>query len=105
MKKYRMKWAIELEKTVNAKSVQEAIEKIENVDCQHAGEYVTDSFVITDMDEIEEYGPYTICGIEISKRHAKKLAKSIYDILSKGPIRKQDVEIINQMKEIIKEEK
>jgi len=51
-KKYRVVWRIELEKTFFAKDVEDAIVVVENVDCQHDGEYVSDSFEIVKVEEV-----------------------------------------------------
>ena len=48
---YRVVWQIELEAEVEAKSEEDAVEIIENIDCQHDGSYVEDSFEIVKVEK------------------------------------------------------
>jgi len=48
MKKYLIKWKIELEKEVEANSEEEARVIVENIDCQHDGDYIENSFEFLD---------------------------------------------------------
>jgi len=41
---------------------------------------------------------FTICGVEISRNHAIRLARMIHKILIKEPIRYQDREAIDEMR-------
>lgn len=52
MPKYKLKWMIELEKIVEAKDITEAEEQAFDMDCQHTGEYVKDSFEILSLQKI-----------------------------------------------------
>jgi len=53
VKKYRVLWRIALEATVDAESEEDAKEQIEDVDCQHEGSYIEDSFDFLKVEEIE----------------------------------------------------
>ena len=50
MFKYRVVWQIHLEKDFDVNSEEEAIIEAENVDCQHDGNYVEDSFEIVKVE-------------------------------------------------------
>lgn len=50
-KKYKIKWSIELEKIFEVKNKKEAMIEVENIDCQHDGEYVSNSFDIISVNE------------------------------------------------------
>lgn len=54
MKQYRVVWQIELSTIVLAKSKQDAIEQVENLDCQNDGAYVADSFDIVKVEKFDE---------------------------------------------------
>ncbi len=54
--KYKVTWQIELEKEVTADSKEDAVIEVENLDCQHDGSYVTDSFEIIKVKEVKENG-------------------------------------------------
>lgn len=43
----------------------------------------------------------TLCGVKLSKNHALKLARSIYDILILSPIRKQDISSIKELRQYL----
>lgn len=51
MPNYRVLWMIKLEKVLEASSEEEAIEVVSNIDCQHDGTYVEDSFDILSVEE------------------------------------------------------
>lgn len=53
MEKHRVVWSIKLEKTVDANSFDKAREIIENVDCQHDGSYVSDSFEHIGVERVD----------------------------------------------------
>jgi len=48
--KYRVVWSIELEKEFEVASEAEAIIETENIDYQHDGSYVEDSFDIVKVE-------------------------------------------------------
>lgn len=50
MAKYRVVWSIELEKEFEVASEEEVIIEAENIDCQHDGGYVEDSFDIVKVE-------------------------------------------------------
>jgi len=52
MAKFRVVWRIELEKEVEAKDGKEALDIIENIDCQHEGNYIEDSFEFVDYQQV-----------------------------------------------------
>ena len=54
MEKHRVVWSIKLEKTVDANSFDKAREIIENVDCQHDGSYVSDSFEHIGVERVDQ---------------------------------------------------
>lgn len=51
--KYKVVWQIKLEREVSADSKEDAIIEVENLDCQHDGEYVTDSFKLIKAEEVK----------------------------------------------------
>ena len=51
MSKYRVVWQICLEKDFDVNSEEEAIIEVENVDCQHDGSYMEDSFEIVKIEK------------------------------------------------------
>ena len=52
MKKYKVVWQIQLEKEVEAESIEDAQNIIENIDCQHDGSYKEDSFEFVKTEEL-----------------------------------------------------
>ena len=52
MKKFRLVWRIELERIVKAKDEKDAKNIAENIDCQHDGSYVTDSWELVKATEL-----------------------------------------------------
>lgn len=53
MNKYRVVWEIKLEKEFGVNSKEDAIIEAQNIDCQHDGNYITDSFEIVKVEKIE----------------------------------------------------
>lgn len=53
MKKYRVVWQIQLTKEFEVDSKEDAIIEVENIDCQHDGSYVSDSFTIVGVEKTE----------------------------------------------------
>ena len=53
-KQFEVTWSIKLKKIVSANSPEDAIVDVENIDCQHDGSYVTDSFEIEKVEEVEK---------------------------------------------------
>lgn len=53
MPKYKVVWQVAIALEVEAPNKAEAIVEAEDTDCQHDGEYVTDSFEITKVEEVK----------------------------------------------------
>lgn len=51
--KYKVTWQIELEKEITADSKEDAVIEVENLDCQHDGSYVENSFEIVKAEEVK----------------------------------------------------
>jgi hypothetical protein len=60
MKEYRVVWSIKLEKIVKANSAEEAIQEVCNLDCQHDGVYLEDSFEIEYVQEEKNGGIFIL---------------------------------------------
>ena len=52
MKKYKVVWKIEIEKTLEADNPEEAMAKATDTDCQHDGEYISGSWEILKIEKV-----------------------------------------------------